>query len=98
MDWHWGWAVLTALVLGAGLFWWTQPDTVNRVLHLQSARPPVAKHKLAHADAGPTLYRWVDLHGVVNYTTAHPPEGRHFTVVHIDSRQNIVPMDSASSH
>src|SRR5689334_19198875 len=98
MQLHWGWAVVGALALGAGLIWWTQPADDSRASAENPDRHDGAR---SQADAGPTIYRWVDAHGVVNITTEHPPAGRKFTIVHINPNQNIVPLsvhdsDSAS--
>ena len=93
MQLHWGWAVLAALVLGAGLAWWTQPG--NEKTHRNSSG--LAPHDArSHDTAGPTLYRWVDANGVVNITD-HPPRGHHYTIVRIDPNRNIVPLSGNPS-
>ena len=89
---HWGWAVPGALLLGAAIVWWTQSaeDTHGGPAATQQAD---AQHQARnHDDAGPTLYRWVDAGGVVNFSTDKPPAGRHYTIVHVNPNQNIVPM------
>ena len=92
MHLHWGWAALTALALGVGLAWWTQPAA----LHPSNTDDPhshaATHHGHMQADVGPTLYRWIDARGVLNITTEHPPAGRTFTIVRIDPNRNIVPM------
>lgn len=96
MQLHWGWAVLGALALGAGLVWWMQPADQSHLgsanAHGSDARPQAGSHE----DAGPTLYRWVDAAGVVNITDK-PPAGRHYTIVRIDPNRNIVPMGQSGS-
>ncbi len=99
MHLHWGWAALAALALGAGLAWWAQPVAQRHASPDDPHRPDATHRTHAHADADPTLYRWMDARGVVNFTTEHPPAGRKFTIMHIDPNRNIVPMsgnDSAS--
>jgi len=96
MQLHWGWAVLGALALGAGLIWWTSPDH-SRTTPDNPERHDAARGARSKADAAPTIYRWVDAHGVVNLTTDHPPAGRRFTIVHINPNQNIVPMSDSPS-
>jgi hypothetical protein len=91
MQLHWGWAVLGALVLAGALVWWTQdsgPSGTDRV----DDHGPGPHRGAAHADAGPTLYRWIDAHGVINVSTEKPPPGTRYTIVHINPNQNIVPM------
>jgi hypothetical protein len=98
MQLHWGWAVLGALALGAGLIWWTQPADDSRTRPDHPDRHDAGSDARSQADAGPTIYRWVDARGVVSFTTDHPPAGRKFTIVHINPNQNIVPMsDNAST-
>jgi len=96
MQLHWGWAALGALAIGAGLIWWMQPAD-DSLAHPDNPDKHGAGHHGSQADAGPTLYRWVDAHGVVNITTEHPPAGRKFSIVHIDPNQNIVPMSDSDS-
>jgi len=91
MQLHWGWAIVGALALGAGLIWWTQPADDSRATPDNPDRHDKGRGARSQAD-GPTIYRWVDSHGVVNVTTDHPPAGRKFTIVHINPNQNIVPM------
>ena len=93
MQWHWGWAVLGAVLLGAGLVWWFKPGNPVRT----SDAGPRLMHAVRGATgigSGPTVYRWADGHGVVNFTTDKPPAGRAYTIVHIDPDQNVVPMGS----
>ncbi len=96
MQFHWGWAVLAALALGVG-FWWTRPDGKPRA-RSDDPHGQDALHRVqANAESGPTLYRWVDAGGTVNFTTDPPPAGRKFSIVHIDPNRNIVPMGSSDS-
>ena len=92
MQLHWAWAALAALALGVGVAWWTQ--SADKAVASTGKKPQHDKPQGArsHADGAPMLYRWIDANGVVNITTEHPPPGRHFTIVHIDPNQNIVPM------
>ena len=96
MQLHWGWAALGALALGAGLVWWMQPADDSSATPDNPDRHDAGHRTRSQADAGPTLYRWVDAKGVVNITTDHPPAGRKFTIVHIDPNRNIVPMSGDS--
>jgi hypothetical protein len=95
MQLHWGWAVIGALALGAGLIWWTQPADDSRATPDNPDRHGARGR--SQADAAPTIYRWVDAHGVVNVSNEHPPAGRKFTIVHINPNQNIVPMSDSPS-
>ena len=99
MRLHWAWAALIALALGAGAAWWTRPAGKTLAGADTASRPGQPRAARSHADGGPVLYRWIDAHGVVNITTAHPPPGRRFSIVRIDPNQNVVPLshgDSAS--
>jgi len=95
MQLHWGWAVVGALALGAGLIWWTQPAGDSRATPDNPDRHDARAG--SKAGAGPTIYRWVDAHGVVNISSEHPPAGSKFTIVHINPNQNIVPMSDHES-
>ena len=95
MQLHWGWAVLGALAVGAALVWWTQNAGESREVVAHSA--DADRNAQSRGGSGPTLYRWVDSGGVVNITTDKPPAGRHYTIVHIDPNQNIVPMSVDAS-
>lgn len=92
MQLHWAWAVIAALALGTGLAWWTQPARKAPDGDVVLGRHDAVHPQHAHATSEPRLYRWIDANGVVNITTDHPPPGRHFSIVHIDPNQNIVPM------
>jgi hypothetical protein len=92
MQLHWAWAVLGALVLGAAFVWWNQPADEARDGSADAHHAEGGRHAHDHDDAGPTLYRWVDAGGVVNISTDRPPAGRHYTIVHVNPNQNIVPM------
>jgi len=91
MQLHWGWAIPAALLLGGALVWWTQPSQDERG-EAPSRHPADADRKPAAGDAGPTLYRWVDAHGIVNISTDKPRAGIRYTVVHVNPDQNVVPM------
>ena len=91
MQLHWGWAVLGALLLGAGLVWWMQPADESGARPADAQRTGAGRHAQSDEDAGPTLYRWVDAGGVVNITDK-PPAGRRYTIVHVNPNRNIVPM------
>ena len=97
MQLHWGWAVIGALLVGAALFWWTQPADEAHGGVAGSRHADAEHHVRDHEDAGPTLYRWVDAGCVVNISTDKPPAGRHFTIVHVNPNQNIVPMTAGNS-
>jgi hypothetical protein len=89
---HWGWAVPAALLLGAALVWWTQPPHESGDAG-ESAHPAAPDGARASGnDGGPRLYRWVDSHGVVNISTEKPHAGIHYTIVHVNPNQNVVPM------
>ncbi len=97
MHLHWGWAVIAAILLGAGLIWWTQPVDASRAAPVDPDRQDAEHNGPSHANAGPPLYRWIDSHGVVNISTDQPPAGRKFTIVRIDPNRNIVPMSDSDS-
>jgi hypothetical protein len=97
MQLHWGWAIVGALALGAGLIWWTEPTNDSRATADNPDRHGAGPGTRSKGDAEPTIYRWVDGRGVVNLTTDHPPEGRKFTIMHINPNQNIVPMSGNPS-
>lgn len=94
MRLHWGWAVPGALLLGGALVWWNQPEHRDATSAAGSRLSESLRRATAHTESGPTLYRWVDAHGVVNVSTEKPPAGARFTIVHIDPDQNVVPMRS----
>jgi len=97
MQLHWGWAVLGALALGAGLIWWMQPGGESRSPPDSPGRHDSGRETRSKTDAVPTIYRWVDARGVVNISNEHPPAGRKFTIVHVNPNQNIVPMSGNGS-
>lgn len=97
MQLHWGWAMLGALALGAGLIWWMQPANDSRTTAGNPDRHDAQSGARSKTEAGPTIYRWVDARGLVNITTEHPPAGRKFTIVRINPNQNIVPMSDNPS-
>ncbi|HEY2345206.1 MAG TPA: DUF4124 domain-containing protein [Xanthomonadaceae bacterium] len=98
MHLHWGWAVLGALALGGGLAWWTTRYDGGDS-HARASSHPLAQDQAGRPDgAGPTVfYRWVDAGGSINVSSAKPPAGIRYTVVHIDPNQNIVPMGTGDS-
>lgn len=92
-GWHWALAVLAALAIGAGLIWWHD----GALPGLSSHKPGNDAHREIRQQATPTLYRWVNAHGVVNITD-HPPKNRRFTIVEIDPEQNIVPVGATDGN
>ena len=91
---HWGWIAVGALALVAFL-WWMQLGEPMWPAHRATHGPDTRASAGKDDGDGPTLYRWVDAHGVVNFTTDPPPPGRKFRIVHIDPNRNIVPMASS---
>ncbi len=92
-GWHWALAVLAALAIGAGLIWWHDGVLPG----LPSHKPDNNAQRATREQATPTLYRWVDAHGVVNITD-RPPKSRRYTIVKIDPEQNIVPAGTADGN
>ncbi len=89
MHLHWGWVVLGALLIGAGVVWWMR-DSGD--LRLVTGRG-VASGNASQGGADlTTLYRWVDAGGVINVSSVKPPPGTCYTIVHIDPNRNVVPM------
>ena len=94
MNLHWGWAVLGALVLGAGLAWWTTRQEGGDWRLFGPGRPATQVHAGARGDDTTVFYRWVDAGGTINVSSTKPPAGIRYTLVRIHPNQNIVPMNT----
>ena len=91
MQIHWGWAIVGGLAAGAVVAWWLEKPGDRTIAAL--VVPAASRAATAPSETGPTLYRWVDAHGVVNVSSERPPAGTRFTVVHIRPDQNVVPLN-----
>lgn len=79
--------ILLALIAGAGAWWYFAPDTLPAFVKAQLPASP---------KSAPTLYKWRDAKGHLNYTDT-PPADRPYETVHYDPNANVLPKGVAPS-